>query len=269
MIKITDQNYTLPIVEALGPIKEFDSGANKPLLIIGVDENGTKGDYVVKFRGAERMSNEAFMRELLAAFIAMQMEIPVVNPAIVNISHDFVDLLKGNSAWQYANASIGYNYSSEYLKDYLIMPVNQVLNNHQLNYAQTIFAFDILIQNSDRRVEKPNMLTNGNEIIILDHELAFGFIFDIIKDTNPWIIKQKDLEWIRLHCLLPKIKHKDFGFDEFSKRLNNLDENFWNTAWSLIPENWRFDQFNIIKNHFIAISENRDSFILELKKLMS
>lgn len=269
MIKITDQNYTLSIVQALGHLKEFESGANKPVLVIGVDESGIKGDYVVKLRGAERMSNEASMRELLAAFIAMQMEIPVVTPVVVHISNDFVDLLKGNDAWKNASSSIGYNFGSKYLKDFLIMPVNQQLNSHQLNNAQTIFAFDILIQNSDRRKEKPNTLTNGNEIVILDHELAFGFIFDLFKDPHPWKIKEKDLEWIGLHYLLPKIRHKDFDFDEFSKRLDNLDENFWNTAWGLIPDNWRSDQFNLIKNYFTAILENKASFILKLKKLMS
>ena len=76
--KITDEGYILPTIEALSPHELFQTGANKPLLITGVDILGNKGDYVVKFRGAERMSNDAFLRELLAAFLAMQMEIPVV-----------------------------------------------------------------------------------------------------------------------------------------------------------------------------------------------
>ena len=269
MRKITDEGYVLQMIEALSPHELFETGANKPLLITGVDADGNKGDYVVKFRGGERMSDEAFLRELLAAFIAAQMEIPAINPVIVNISDDFIDLLVGNEAWQYAHKSVGYNFGSEYIKGYSIIPVTQQLNNHQLNYAQTIFAFDVLIQNPDRTVIKPNMLTNGNEIVILDHELAFGFIFDFVKDPEPWIIKQKDLGWINAHCLLPKIKSKDYDFDEFSNRIDNLDENFWDTAWNLIPEDWRSGQFEMIKQHFTAISENKASFILELKKLMS
>jgi hypothetical protein len=105
MSKITDNGYTLPVIEALGPLESFDTGANKPLLIRGVDKNGNKGDYVVKFRGAERMSSEASMRELLAAFVAKQMQIPVVNPAIINISQAFIDLLQGTNSWPYANKS--------------------------------------------------------------------------------------------------------------------------------------------------------------------
>lgn len=269
MRKITDPDYRLPIIEALSPHKLFETGANKPLLITGVDVNGNKEDYVVKFRSAERMSYEASMRELLACFIAMQMDIKIVNPAIINISQNFVDLLLGNNSWQYGSASLGYNYGSEYVKNHSTIIINQSLNNFELSYAQTIFAFDILIQNSDRRDAKPNMLTDGKEIVILDHELAFGFIFDFIKNPNPWEIRQADLHWINNHCLLPKIKGKDFDFDSFSERLDNLDNNFWDTAWNLIPIEWRSDHFNLIRNHFTAISENKNSFILELKKLMS
>lgn len=96
MSKITENGYILPLIEALGPLDSFETGANKPLLIRGVDNNGNKGDYVVKFRRAERMSAEASMRELLAAFIAKQMQIPVINPAIVNVSRAFINLLQGS-----------------------------------------------------------------------------------------------------------------------------------------------------------------------------
>lgn len=269
MTKITHPHYNLKIIEALSPHKLFETGANKPLLITGVDVNGNKGDFVVKFRSAERMSYEASMRELLAAFIAIEMEIVIVNPVLVNISQNFVDLLLGDNAWQYASTSLGFNYGSEYIKDYSTLIISQRLNNNQLPYAQTIFAFDILIQNSDRRVDKPNMITDGKEIVIFDHELAFGFIFDLFKNPRPWEIRESDMQWINNHCLFPKIKGENFDFDDFSQRLDNLDNNFWDQAWNLIPNEWCSEQFNLIRNHITAILENKGAFILELKKLMS
>jgi hypothetical protein len=269
MKKITDKDYSLPIIEALSPHESFDTGANKPLLLRGIDINGRKGDYVVKFRAAERMSAEASMRELLAAFIAAQMEIKVVHPVVVNISQNFVDLLNGNSAWHYASKSLGYNYGSEYIKRHTTIISTQDLNSHQLPYAQTIFAFDVTIQNPDRTIEKPNMLTDGTEIVIYDHELAFSFVMDIFPNQKPWILRHTDGEWINRHCLLPKIRGKEYDFEGFSNRFNNLDEQFWTIARSLIPNEWLSDQFDRIKQYFSAICNNKDAFILELKKLMS
>jgi hypothetical protein len=99
-----------------------------------------------------------------------------------------------------------------------ILP-GQGLNNHQLPFAQTIFAFDVFIQNTDRTNNKPNMMTNGYEMVIYDHELAFGFIFDLFTNPQPWVIRNVDLEWINKHVLLSRIKGKDFDFDGFSKRV--------------------------------------------------
>jgi hypothetical protein len=269
MKKITNKDYSLPIIEALSPHESFETGANKPLLIRGIDMNGNKGDYVVKFRGAERMSGEASMRELLAAFIAAQMEIRSVDPVIVNISQDFVNILEGDSTWQYANKSLGYNYGSGYMKKHTTIMPTQELNNHQLRYAQTIFAFDVTIQNPDRRNDKPNMLSDGTEIVIFDHELAFSFVMDIYPNPRPWELRATDMDWINRHCLLPRIRGKEYDFKEFSRRFDNLDENFWTVARSLIPKEWLSDQFDRIKQHFSAICNNKDAFILELKKLMS
>jgi hypothetical protein len=114
MRKITDDGYILPIIEALSPHELFESGANKPLLITGVDANGIKGDYVVKFRSSERMSFEASMRELLAAFIAMQMEITVVRPVIVNVSQDFANLLREHEACNMQIEVLVINYGHAY-----------------------------------------------------------------------------------------------------------------------------------------------------------
>jgi hypothetical protein len=269
MSKITNATYQLPVVEALSPNGSFESGANKPLLVTGVDNAGKKGDYVVKFRAAGRMSNEASLRELLAAFIAAQMEIRVVTPVVVNISPAFVELLKGTDSWHYASKSLGFNYGSGYIKRYPTILPTQDLNNHQLPYAQTIFAFDVLIQNADRTAEKPNMISDGSEIVIYDHEVAFGFILDLFKNPRPWEIRPADHEWIKKHCLLPKIRGKDFDFGAFCQRFDNLDENFWKTARSLIPAEWMSEQFDLVKQHLSAICNNKDAFIRELKKLMA
>lgn len=270
MKKITDKDYHLPEIYA----KEFNdnlpNSANKPIIISGIDKStGEKNPYVIKFKRSNRMSEEASMRELLAGFIAMQMEIAVVEPVIIEIDGNFLEVLKGNDAWEVAGKSLGYNYGSKYIKEYSTLILNKGLNNHQLPYAQDVFAFDMFIQNSDRTNNKPNLLTNGEDIIILDHEIAFGFIFAPFLTANIWEMGEEHKAWIRQHCLLPLIKRETYDFDRFSDKFDNLTNKFWNKAFRLIPEDWRGDQFNSIKNILTSVSVNRKQFILELKKIMS
>ena len=113
------------------------------------------------------------------------------------------------------------------------------------------------------------MITDGTDLVIFDHELAFSFLFDLAPNPKPWEPRQEDLVWIHRHCLLPKIRHKPCDFEDFSRRFDNLDEKFWKTAKSLMPQPWISNQYDRIKQHFTAIRARKDAFILELKKLIS
>jgi hypothetical protein len=84
VIKITNDTYFLPTIEALLGINELGSGTTKPMLIRGVCRTTQeKSDYVVKYRNAPRMSVESSCRELLASFIAMELDMNVAEPALI------------------------------------------------------------------------------------------------------------------------------------------------------------------------------------------
>src|SRR5690606_3498170 len=175
-----------------------------PLVVTAVDtQSGVRGDYVVKLNASERMHEQARLRELVAAFMAIELDIPVVVPAVIDVGADFVETLQGKAFYGKASRSLGYNVGSEYLKNMPTLDNHIPLSEAQKANGQHIFAFDVLIENVDRNFEKPNMLTDGNRLVILDHELAFGFAFALsfLRNPTPWIIAERDGEWIRKHCL--------------------------------------------------------------------
>lgn len=166
---ITDPNYRLPRLSARQYDDTFKSGANQPGLITARDQQTRQSvNCVVKFRGAERMTPEACARELLAAFIAKQWGIRVVEPVLVEVSPEFVELERGKPHYQLLTNSIGLNVGSVYVQGYETIPVHQPLSDIELPQAQHIVLFDLLIQNADRRVEKPNLMSNGRELVIYD-----------------------------------------------------------------------------------------------------
>lgn len=248
----------------------FQGSANNPILIRGIDkEKHDKGDYVIKLKSIERMTDPAAsMRELLAAFIAMEMEIPSIKPAIVEVSSEFVQTISPGYIKQAASSSIGYNFGSTYERNYQVVGV-EPLSDKLLPFAQDIFAFDLFIQNTDRNRTKPNMLTNGEEILILDHEIAFGFTFAPFLPAKLWEMQVRDKNWIENHILYPLIKGKEFDYAEFSAKMVNLNNDFWNKAWDLLPDEWRVEQFGTIKQTINSFIENQDTFINELKFTMS
>jgi len=127
----------------------------------------------------------------------------------------------------------------------------------------------MLIQNADRTIEKPNMLTNGEEIVALDHEKAFGFIFVLFAPVNIWELPENQKVWIRKHILLPLIKGKSFDFDVYFDKCATLTNEFWNRAWELTPEDWKTNHFITIKEKINSFIEQRKEFIKELQIIMS
>jgi hypothetical protein len=267
--KITDYNYFLPTIEALIPDKIFASGRNKPLLIRGLcRKKQVKSDYVVKFRNSQEMSIEASCRELLASFMAMQIELPVPTPVLVNISTEFIQTLKGQPSYDNASNSIGLNFGCEFMVGYFEIIRNQSLTENQKNQVVRIFPFDIFISNPDRRIDKPNLLTDGNNILIFDHELAFGFVFDIFKNKAPWHFRPQDKEWIQNHFFFPYLKNKFPDFSIFIGQLALLDDFFWEKALSFIPEVWKTEQVLEIKTYLQMLITNKDVFLQELQNVL-
>jgi hypothetical protein len=266
---IKDPNYQLPVIHAQNPYNVFYSGTNTPLVIRGVNEySNQKMDAVVKFQAAERMSPEANMRELLAAFIAKEWDLSVVEPALIYVAEPFVKLLKGRSVYSIASKSMGLNVGSILERGKRPISIFEPLTEEQKKQAKQIFCFDAFISNPDRSMEKPNMMTDGEVITIFDHEIAFSFVFDIIKNKTPYKFRQNDINTLEEHCLYHKIKGEVFSDEFLRSKLDALDADFWNKAKSLIPDDWLSEQFDEIYDYLNTVIAQKEQFITEIKRVL-
>ena len=218
------------------------------------------------------MSKEARMRELIAAFMAMEMGLKVVEPVVIDISSDFIGTIMGKQYYSKMNSSRGNNVGSKYIKDYIILANEIALTPQQEVCAQYIFGFDLLIQNADRNFQKPNIITDGNELVMLDHELGFGFIFvpSFLRNGDVWDFKDVDLEWITKHCLFNRLSGKASELENFSAKIAALDDHFWDKTYKLIPVEWMNDeQYENIKQHILLLIEHKEEFITNIKSILS
>lgn len=262
MAKITDEHYYLQRVEALSGSLLLLTGTTQPMLIRGVcTQTGEKSDYVVKYRRSPRMSVESSCFELIASFIAKQLELNIPEPALINVSQEFVDTLQGKEGYKFAANSLGINFGSTYLGGGLWEILqNQKLTESQYDQAIKIFAFDILISNADRNTIKQNLLTDGDKIFLFDHEMAFGFVRDIVKPTDPWLIREPDLTWIKNHFFYSALKGNEPNFDNFVESFGVINDNFWDKVFELIPDEWASDQLFEIRKYLSALVGNRNIF---------
>lgn len=215
------------------------------------------------------MSIESSCRELIAAFIARELELNVADPAIIDITPEFTETLIGKDGYKFASNSIGINFGCKYFTGYWEFVKGQKLIENQFEAAEKIYAFDIFIANPDRRVDKQNMLTEGREILIFDHELAFSFVMDIIKNPKPWIFSTNDQSWIKAHYFYETLRQNEHNFDKFVDTFSILDDYFWQKTRSLIPLEWNSDQIDEIHKTLNLLVEHKQHFLENLYKTLS
>jgi hypothetical protein len=271
VLKLSHPEYFLPNVYALEPGMILSSGTTEPQLIRGVcTQTGQKDDYVVKYIRAQRMSPEASARELVAALIARELNFNVPEPVIVNVSEEFVELMRGKANYHVASHSLGFNFGSEFKTGYYSVLKDQPLNETMLLKLVDLFALDIFISNADRRMEKPNFLTNGDDILVFDHEMAFGFSLELpfLRNREPWIIRDSDKNWISDNFCFNRIKGNQFDFSTFTNKLTNVNDLFWNKLETILPDEWLTEQFFIIKTYLNTLIGEADFFSTELNRIL-
>ena len=161
------------------------------------------------------------------------------------------------------------NFGCKYFTGYWEFLKGQIPNSKQYEQAEKIYAFDLFVSNPDRRVDKQNMLTDGDKVLIFDHELAFAFVMDIIKNPTPWRIGPADLPWIKNHYFYNILKHNEHNFDTFVENFSVLNKNFWSKANILIPGEWVTSQVNEIQTNIDSLVKNRHLFLEQLYNTLS
>src|SRR5690606_15432338 len=138
-----------------------------------------------------------------------------------------------------ASNSLGYNFGNHYMKEgYQALVRGQKIPADLIDRLKDVFAFDVLISNSDRRIEKPNLLTNGRQELSFDNEFAFSFTLwlTVLRNKEPWLIKNQEMAWIgQNYCydLLKGKKERDLSM--FVATVNVLNPNFWHKVSWVVP----------------------------------
>src|SRR6185436_6861627 len=100
-----------------------------------------------------------------------------------------------------------------------------------------IFAFDGLVQNSDRRKTNPNLLSNGTAYVMIDHELAFDFIGGAVLGWKPpW--ERGNLGFLRDHIFYDLLKRTALDYNRIAGAVEALPEGQIASYANAVPAEW-------------------------------
>lgn len=268
-MRITEDNYTLPEVIALSVVGTALSGANRPLFIRGIDiQTKQKGVYVLKYQGAERMDNRTSGRELLAAFLAKEWGLTVPEPVTIIVTENFLNTLTGHEDFRNIQKSKDcLNFGSIKIVGDTDISSHAALTPYQVQQAAQVFIFDLIIQNADRRFEKPNLFLAKDRIHLIDHELAFGFLdtLPFLRSPKPYILNETDVNSAMNHFFYRILQsNKNLETTAIFQVFKRLPDNFWEKVQNFMPLEWQTSEINQIQTHITQILDNFELFKIEI-----
>jgi hypothetical protein len=164
------------------------SGRTAPLLMACERTNGEVIEVVAKFAGGKHLGPLGLMRESLCAMLAKDLGLPVPECFVVRIDPNFVASIARSAPAVAATlaTSLPLGFGSARLPAGFSawMPERRIPKAMRASAAE-IFAFDLLVQNTDRRPDNPNLQSRGDLFAIFDHELAL-MIEGVLFWKPPW-----------------------------------------------------------------------------------
>lgn len=219
----------IPLYDAIEFIKVMEGGSTRPWQVT-VNQNGEPVPYVVKLYPLPHNENCTVLKECICSLLAPQFDLETPEIALINFSQPFLDGLKPELRQVLKTRDPRIKFASRLVEppyeNYSPALHNAYLESFDIG---SVYAFDNLILNVDRRNDKPNMFFKTGKVVLIDHELTletWANARNAVLNNSPWTHNYKRHLF---HAVLRDMEetHKNHCFDTFFEYLNtsvNFDE---------------------------------------------
>ena len=196
-------------------IREAKSGRTKPVLMLcEADADGAVEVFCKLSTGCfEGVTNLA--REVVAACLATDLNLPVPTPYLVEIPRTLASIVTDPDIAERLGASSPVGFGSAKVENqFNVWTSGNRVTDVMLPSALGAFVFDAVIDNADRKPSNPNCLVARDRLRLIDHELAFPSTAGLPGWRPPW--QDGALSWLdradgHLFCHELKTRSLDFG----------------------------------------------------------
>lgn len=230
--------FKTPMVELIQAevFHDFQTkGYSRPARVTCRRPNGETVEVFVKFSGGVRNHHLGLTAELVCSRLARVLGLDTPQPFIVNLTEEFLEGVPMDAkdlVWR----SLGLNFASQGAGvGFRVVPTEPRIPVSLRSRAADVFAFDVLIQNFDRKGDNPNMLWTRESILLIDHESALKLAFT--PQSFNW--STLSLDSFYDHVFYQAITSADAGLMKIEDGLRQLGEDGVTSLLADIPEAWR------------------------------
>jgi len=262
------------MIERLTPL-QFDrlstSGRTGPGFITCEDSAGEIVEVVVKLSSRCDLAETSLAIEVLSACLAGDLGLPVPQPYIVQMDADWLDSVADANWAEAARRSSVLAFASRRVPaGFGSWVTGTVLRGDMAQTAASIFLFDAIAENPDRRNANPNCLVRGDALRIIDHELCFSPV-PLIGWRPPWQLGALHLmETPGAHIFRAPLRGQAIDWEPIKAAWRNVSDVDLAGYPGLIPPEWATAQPAIGKaiDKIRNARDNIDGCVVEVRRVL-
>ena len=260
----------LPVYTAI-EIKEKPLGGGTTLPLLSVAENSKT--YVMKLFGSHHANQRCYTgAEVYSNYLAKEFELNTPDAVFISIPENLIKLYKkANPQLHKLLLQKDYKrpcFATLYLGDLPIFSPALHKKYVDIYDIETIYGFDSLIINEDRKRIKPNILKNENSYCLIDHDKAFGGVNYALSEYKNNRLCPFHKYHLFYNILRKRAKKNGVEemFETFRAYLNRLNiGNLEILNLQLKEFNYNIDECSEWMDYIYNIKQNQTNFVNTLK----
>lgn len=221
-------------------LRQAKNGRTGPLIISCEAPSGDLEELFCKFSAGCDQGVINLAREAIAVCLAGDLGLPVPRPYFVEVSTDFVSTIRDEAIAKKIAASSPLAFGSTRCPNqFSAWATGTPISTALRPLAAASLFFDGIIQNPDRRYGNPNCLVKGDEIRLIDHELAFAHAVILLWQA-PWITggMQNLANGDGKHIFFDGLTKKEVDWGKIKTAWSALSDARLNEYVHAIPAEW-------------------------------
>lgn len=256
-------------ITAVEFIRTASSGRTSPLIMVCEDTDGEYHEVFCKLSSRCEQNVENLAREVIAVCLAADLGLPVTKPYLVDIPQSLAQSIPDSQVcgWICGSSPVAFG-SSRAPNQFSIWSQDNKVSDVLLPTAAAVLTFDCLIQNNDRRVDNPNCLAKGDQIRLIDHDLAFSHRL-LLFWTPPWTLG--GLDSFKNHIFCQSLSKRPIDFMIIRDRWRGLPDARVDEYVHAIPPEWAAasDSVNAAVSLIKEARDNIDACITEVQRILA
>lgn len=253
-------------------LRSTTRGKTQPLILMCQKFNGEQVEVVAKFSAGCEQNVANLAREVIASCLASDLGLAVPEPFLIEVTEDWIAALpqqQRERVRRSSNIAFGCKLITGQVSTWNpgILPSEQLFQK-----IESIFFFDAMIQNMDRQGSNPNCLVHGDEIFIIDHEIAFTHHLMLFW-KRPWEVDGlKALEAPGMHIFRELLRGREVNYGPIRDAWLALDDETIDGYADMIPEEWRQEATDDIQRAISlikAVRDNIDDCVIEVQRVLT